>query len=211
MAVYKSNCPHCATNDVAFAILTSYRIAAGETIALGVCGSCHKPLTIHAHGLETGLEEHRGDITDRFYIEEVWPSAEELAAPRHTPPAIANRFIEGEDGFRRQRWNSAVAMYRSALDIATKGLSGVPKGLTFYKRLIWLHDHHVITSQMKDWADHVRVEGNDALHDPEDFTEADAAPLRLFTETFLRYIYELPGEVAAFRGATPPEVIVPTN
>lgn len=53
---------------------------------------------------------------------------------------------------------------------------------------------------MKDWADHVRVEGNDALHDPEEFSEDDAKPLRLFTEMFLRYMFELPGEVAAFRG-----------
>lgn len=94
-------------------------------------------------------------------------------------------------------------MYRSALDIATKSMPGVPDDLTFYKRLVWLHEHHHITKQMKDWADHVRVEGNEALHDPEDYEEADAKPLRLFTETFLRYVYELPGEVAAFRGETP--------
>lgn len=92
-------------------------------------------------------------------------------------------------------------MYRSALDIATKGLDGVPAGQNFYNRLKWLHDNHRITPDMKSWADHVRIEGNEALHDPEDFEEADAKPLRLFTETFLRYIFELPGEVAAFRGA----------
>ena len=96
-------------------------------------------------------------------------------------------------------------MYRSALDIATKTISGVPSGLNFFHRLKWLHDNQHITQQMKDWADHVRIEGNEALHDPDEFDEADAKPLRLFTETFLRYIYELPGEVSAFRGETPTE------
>lgn len=95
-------------------------------------------------------------------------------------------------------------MYRSALDITTKAMPGVPKDLNFYNRLKWLHENHHITQQMKDWADHVRVDGNEALHDPEEFEEADAKPLRLFTETFLRYVYELPGEVAAFRGEAPP-------
>lgn len=90
-------------------------------------------------------------------------------------------------------------MYRSALDIATKALPEVPPGQTFFNRLVWLHDNHRITPDMKTWADHVRVEGNEALHDPDEFAEIDAKPLRLFTEMFLRYVFELPGEVRAFR------------
>lgn len=205
MAVFKTNCPHCATNDVGFTVRATYKYETGESIALCSCGFCNKPITLQVGTIESGLEQYGGDISGRFYVSNIWPTAEDLTAPRHTPPAVANRFIEGEDAFRRARWNSAVAMYRSALDIATKGLPDVPAGLTFYKRLIWLHENHVITSQMKEWADHVRVEGNEALHDPDDFTEADATPLRLFTETFLRYIYELPGEVAAFRAESPPD------
>jgi hypothetical protein len=91
-------------------------------------------------------------------------------------------------------------MYRSALDIGTKALDGVPRGKSFFKRLEWLHENHRITPDMRDWADHVRVEGNEALHDPDEFTEEDAKPLRLFTEMFLKYVFELPGEVQAFRG-----------
>ncbi len=206
MAVFKTDCPHCSTTDVAFSVLTSYKYDPTSCIAFCSCGRCNKPLTVRVLGLDGGIEQYSGDITKHFFVEDIWPSVEDLSAPRHTPEPVANRYIEGEDAFRRARWNSAVAMYRSALDIGTKEISGVPRGLTFYKRLIWLHDNRVITSQMKDWADHVRVEGNEALHDPDDFTEADATPLRLFTETFLRYIYELPGEVAAFRGETPPEI-----
>lgn len=97
-------------------------------------------------------------------------------------------------------------MYRSALDIATKGMPGVPQGSTFFQRLQWLHDKHEITPDIKSWADHVRVEGNAALHDPEEFEEPDAKALRFFTEMFLRYVYELPGAVREFRGEAPPNV-----
>lgn len=75
----------------------------------------------------------------------------------------------------------------------------VPSGQTFYKRLAWLHENHRITPDMKDWADHVRIEGNEALHDEEDYNEVDAKTLRLFTEMFLKYVFEMPGEVEAFR------------
>jgi hypothetical protein len=113
---------------------------------------------------------------------------------------VKKRFLEGEDAFNRGNWNSAVAMYRSALDIATKSMKDIPKNKNFYERLQWLHDENRITADIRAWADHVRIEGNNALHDPEDFVEDDAKPLRLFTEMFLRYVFELPGEVRAFRG-----------
>jgi hypothetical protein len=115
---------------------------------------------------------------------------------------VKRRFIEGENAYRRHSWNAAVAMYRSALDIGTKALDGVPVGQTFYRRLEWLHDNNRITPEIRSWGDHVRIEGNEALHDPEDFQEEDAKPLRLFTEMFLRYVFELPGEVRAFRSET---------
>ena len=138
------------------------------------------------------------DIEESFIIEGPWPSRTAAIAPPHTPENVKKRFLEAEDAFRRGNWNSAVAMYRSALDIATKGMSDVPKG-TFYERLQWLHDNHKITPDIWSWATHVRVEGNAALHDPEEFSPDDAKALRFFSEMFLRYVFELPGEVKAFR------------
>lgn len=204
MAVITADCPHCGTNRVGFNVLTSYGADDYKRIGLAACGACAMPITFMVDSGEA-LEQRSGDLTVHYTIRDTWPKLERLAAPAHTPQPIGRRFVEGEDAYRRRNWNSAVAMYRSALDIATKAMSGVPAGLSFYKRLEWLHEQHHITQQMKDWADHVRVEGNEALHDPDEFSEADAKPLRLFTETFLRYVYELPGEVSAFRGETPTE------
>lgn len=81
-------------------------------------------------------------------------------------------------------------------------MADAPEGATFFKRLEWLHTNHRITPDMWAWADRVRIEGNEALHDPEDFTEEEAKPLRLFTETFLKYVFELPGEIATYRQDT---------
>jgi len=149
--------------------------------------------------LSHGPQGLKGGINSYFKIIRAWPEPHQLVAPEFTPQAVAKRYIEGEDAFARSRWNSAVAMYRSALDIATKGMEGVPAGKTFFKRLEWMFENNLITDNIREWADQVRVEGNDALHEPDEFDEQDAASLRYFTEMFLIYVFEMPGRVAEFR------------
>lgn len=200
MPVIRTDCPHCHTQRVAFELKWEFR-RPHDYLTLGLCGSCGLPVTALLepyYGADAPLRI-AFDVEEYYNIREMWPKVEPIGAPKHTPPPVAKRFTEGEQAYSRENWISAVAMYRSALDIATKSMEGVPPGLKLVKRLQWLHDNHRITPDMKDWADHVRVEGNDALHDPEDVDAADARSLRLFTETFLKYVYELPGEVSEFR------------
>lgn len=202
MAILQRNCPHCPADHVAFVIKWAEYVR-GMWSAVAVCGACEMPVVFRTKctaGGSTNPTTLAANIEPNWEVRKFWPQRASSSAPPHTPPAVAKRFMEGEDAYTRHSWNAAVAMYRSALDIATKAMDGVPKGKTFYNRLIWLHENHRITPEMKSWADHVRVEGNEALHDPEDFLEGDAKPLRLFTEMFLRYVFELPGEVSAFSG-----------
>jgi hypothetical protein len=166
-----------------------------------LCGHCEKGVAMIVYGRNTnsGPMNVTGDAMQSFHFVERWPSVQPLSAPSHTPPSIASRFIEAEDSYKRQKWNSAAGMYRSALDIATKAMEPDWVKKSFYTRLQLMKESGRITTDMWDWATHVRLEGNDALHDPEDFIEGDTKPLRFFTEMFLRYIYELPGEVARLR------------
>jgi hypothetical protein len=215
MAVIVRNCPHCTAEFSSFQLTWSAPVPTGGNLwnCAATCGACNGPICFQTLTTNTGLAGHpptsqAGNIEPTYRVERIWPTRIDHAAPPHTPPTVKARFLEGEDAFSRKRWNSAVAMYRSALDIATKAMTGVPANSTFFQRLQWLHDNHGITPDIKSWADHVRVEGNAALHDPEEFAEEDAKSLRFFTEMFLRYVFELPGEVRAFRGepqqSTPP-------
>lgn len=206
------NCPHCPAEHSAFRLTWSARhsgVSKAEC-CVAVCGACGGPIAFVAfeHTGGSNPAQHNGNIEPHWRVSTIWPTREAPAAPAHTPPSVKARFEDGEDAFSRLRWNSAVAMYRSALDIATKGMEGVPSGETFFARLKWLHDNHAITPDIHEWATKVRVEGNAALHDPEQFSEDDAKALRFFTEMFLRYVFELPGAVRHFRGqsksATPP-------
>lgn len=205
MGIFVLECPHCSTMRVSCSVVWQLGDGNRKT-TLMLCGSCRFPITalvLNPLGRSNDLIQSAGDLSlQGWEIHAVWPEISEPAAPKHTPPAVARRYIEGEDAFRRKSWNAAVAMYRSALDLATKALPDVPSRGSFFHRLEWLHENHRITPDMWAWADRVRIEGNDALHDPEEFCEEDTNPLRLFTEMFLKYVFELPGEVAAFREDT---------
>ena len=212
MAVIVRNCPHCPAEHSSFQITWNAPVPSGGFWnCAAMCGACNGPICFRVVATNPALGGHQpvghnGNIEPVYKVLEIWPTRKDPTAPPHTPNLVKARFLEGEDAFSRKKWNSAVAMYRSALDIATKGMTGVPPG-TFFKRLEWLHENHAITPDIKAWADHVRVDGNAALHDPEEFAEDDAKSLRFFTEMFLRYVFELPGEVRAFRGE--PEQMTP--
>ena len=208
MAVIIRNCPHCPAEHSSFTLTWQAPTpnSDGRTWnCAAICGACGHPICFIAQNARNDGSQpvNAGNIEPLWAVKAIWPGRATSQAPPHTPNPVKARLLEGEDAFSRRKWNSAVAMYRSALDIATKGMQGVPPDSTFFKRLEWLHDNHGITPDIKDWANHVRVEGNAALHDPEEFAEGDAKALRFFTEMFLRYVFELPGAVREFRGEAP--------
>jgi Domain of unknown function (DUF4145) len=217
MAVILRNCPHCPAEHSSFQIAWNGQVPLAGHLwnCIATCGACNGPICFRAAHSNPSLAGHPptnqpSNIEPNYVVSEIWPTRNVPAAPPHTPDPVKLRFLEGEDAFSRKKWNSAVAMYRSALDIATKAMDGIPPNATFFKRLEWLHENHGITPDIRAWADHVRVEGNAALHDPDEFAEGDAKSLRFFTEMFLRYVFELPGKVREFRGE-PPQVTPPIS
>jgi len=209
MATLIRDCPHCPAEHSSFTLRwAELKPGAGLWNCAATCGACSGPICFDAKPNSPNISGHPptnqpGNIEPLYLVLTIWPTRTDPTAPDHTPGPVKARYLEGEDAFSRKKWNSAVAMYRSALDIATKGMDGVPPNATFFHRLIWLHENHAITPDIRSWADHVRVEGNAALHDPDEFSEGDAKALRFFTEMFLRYVFELPGAVREFRGEAP--------
>lgn len=45
----------------------------------------------------------------------------------------------------------------------------------------------------------IRLEGNEAAHEEEQFTQEKATPMKEFTELFLLYAFTLPARVAGAR------------
>src|SRR6185437_10437232 len=138
MAILRRNCPHCPAEHVAFDVKWAERASGHPYTWNGsaTCGACNMPISFMAKPKNIAQQQQtsptsiNGDIEQIFQVLATWPTQDASTAPAHTPTSVAKRFLEGEDAFRRGNWNSAVAMYRSALDIATKGMDGVPAGKT---------------------------------------------------------------------------------
>src|SRR4051812_1113483 len=202
MGVFLRDCPHCPATHSTFTITWS-KWQDDTWRASATCGACRDAvIAVIAAPHNRDPSGVTGDIEKtHMTVFATWPARQDAVAPPYTPRSVAARFTDGEFNFQNGRWNAAVGMYRAALDLATKELQA--EGGTFFARLAWLHQKGRVTLDIKDWADHVRVEGNGALHDPDEFTEVDATALRHFTEMFLRYVFEMPGKVAEFRAPKP--------
>lgn len=101
--------------------------------------------------------------------------------------------------------DAAGSMFRKVLDTGLKAKfpkSKYPKIKgTLKQRIRKAADQHELTPELADWADQIRLDGNDAVHDEEPFTEEDARTLQTFTELVLTYLFTLPGMLKAARSA----------
>jgi hypothetical protein len=100
--------------------------------------------------------------------------------------------IEQTNLARKGGANAAGAMFRRALELATREIdTSAPAGINLKQRIERLPDN-IVTPAMKEWAQHIRLEGNDAVHGPDEYSEEDAKELHTFAELFLTYAFTLP-------------------
>ncbi|HDR9877483.1 TPA: DUF4145 domain-containing protein [Burkholderia cenocepacia] len=86
-------------------------------------------------------------------------------------------------------------MFRRCLEIALKAHSPDIEAWKLEKRIDKLAAERKITDDMKTWAHRVRLDGNDALHEEEEFTKESATELMEFTSLLLIYLYTLPEKI----------------
>jgi hypothetical protein len=124
-----------------------------------------------------------------------YPKSYTLAAPEHTPDNVKRFYVQGLDNMAGN-FDAAGTMFRKSLDAALKHIDPTGKG-TLEKRIDNLPAATGVTPPMKEWAHEIRDLGNDAAHEEDPFTEAEAKSLQAFTELFLQYVFTLPGMLAA--------------
>jgi hypothetical protein len=83
-------------------------------------------------------------------------------------------------------------MFRRTVEVAVKLLLGKPHTRDNIAQLIGELPDNLATPAMKSWAHHVRLDANDAAHEPEEFSDKDAQTLKTFAEMFLTYAFTLP-------------------
>lgn len=132
-----------------------------------------------------------------------YPEPKAIKAPADIPDNVRGAFLSGLDNLgRRGGANAAGAMFRRSIELAARKIDpNTPATANLKVRIEKLPDT-VITPAMKEWAQHIRLEGNDAVHGPDDYTEQDAKDLHTFAELFLTYAFTLP---EMLKKANPPK------
>jgi Domain of unknown function (DUF4145) len=125
------------------------------------------------------------------------PEPKPSRAPDHLPPPLPNLFLQAADSLKRKAWDASGAMSRKTVDVCTKLLmkDEAKQHRDMKPRIDALAAKGYLTPQLREWAHQVRLDGNDAVHDEDPFTEEEAQELLDFTELFLTYVYTLPGRL----------------
>ncbi len=141
----------------------------------------------------------QGNLADVFGVEisHIFPARPTSKCPEHVPEAATRAFIEGADNLADGRYTSAVAMFRRVIDVGTKALNTDVTAWQLHRRIDKFADEGLLTSDMRDWAHKIRLDGNDALHEFEEPEKEAAEELKLFTEMMLTYMFTLPAKVKA--------------
>lgn len=200
MPQISQQCPHCLVELGAFTArcISLRKPDLKITLIFFQCEVCGQGL-VHEYNVSLAVAQEwmkgrSGSIGGKFL--EQYPHASADDAPANTPDTAKAAFLDGLYNLQRKKFNPAVAMFRRTLELSVRIIDQeAPKGTTLIKRIERL-PADFITPAMKDWAHMVRLGGNDALHDPEDFSEKDAEDLRVFTDLFLTYAFTLPAMLA---------------
>ena len=136
-------------------------------------------------------------------VTDMWPRPRRLAAPQATPEHVEKNWIEAEKSRRQEAHVAAAIMYRLTLETALQVVhpkEGKPR------RLIEAIDTAAaagkITPDLRDWAHHIRLVGNEAAH--EGGSPEEIAELANLTQMMLVYLFELPDKVVRMRASKAP-------
>ncbi|MCD1593377.1 DUF4145 domain-containing protein [Thalassospira xiamenensis] len=187
----KLDCPHCGIRNAAFTLKGQHNYA-GNPIALQrsltgsttnilnqncatallICPSCNEAVVASARN---------GTITD------LYPEIES-ENPDHLPSDVERYFEQGVDCLRKN-YDAAGMMFRKSLEVGLGKKFPESKG-RLVERIKALSKNGSLTQDLATWADHIRLEGNDAAHD--EFTKSQAEELHEFTKLVLTYLFTLP-------------------
>lgn len=222
MAQLITDCPRCGAARTTLDVHADIHIATAydwqtHHEVFAKCRHCHKGAMFHLQlksaqakrvfSADGRIAAYEGSANDGFQITNPITIRDLAAqeAPEHVPEVISRVFREGSSSFSAGCFNAAGAMFRLALDLATKSLLPPPneqpqpngeQRKVLAKRLEWLFKEGRLPRDLERLAECVRHDGNDAAHDGT-LTKIEAGDLLDFTVELLKRVFTEPGRLAA--------------
>lgn len=212
ISLNKFTCPHCLRENATLFSKAIFERPITQFIGIVfTCSSCDASMIVDMNDDESSdhirtLAENRKNsamfINEynnvRFNLDDhsigkcaYYPAPEETTAPDHLPDNIEKNLINAKKLFNLKFYNESGMSSRRVLDLATKFLLPEHKG-QLNSRIKLLLEKNIITKKVLNWANIIKLGGNSANHDYDDFTEEEAIQILDFTEMFLMYAFSLP-------------------
>ena len=160
------------------------------------CTSCNKYILAQYEAGEQSTDGSR--YFEYFKLIKIFPGDLELS--KDIPPKVS-RFLKQARGSVAQP-DGCIMLCSSTIDAMLKE-KNLKKG-TLHERLVQASEHHIITEDMKDWADHVRLESNDIRHVDNESdcpSTAEAEQCLEFAMALAEILFVLPARVTRGRKA----------
>jgi hypothetical protein len=126
--------------------------------------------------------------------------------PPSVPDRVADLFREAAISRRAHRYEAAGAIFRKTIDVASKHLYATDERLKDRKpadalrsRLKALGEMKILDEEIVDLADVAALDGNDAVHDIDPYTAAEAEALEDLTADLLDRLFVRPAKLAAVK------------
>lgn len=144
------------------------------------CPGCNNPFLLQRLGIEDHPDWDYANPTT------LYPRGRELDAS--VPKQIADSFHEACDCFAAQAHTACAIMCRRTLE-GICAHHGVSKG-NLVAKLTKLKENGIIEQRLFDWADQLRIVGNEAAHDVTVVVQrVDARDLIDFTRALVEYVF----------------------
>lgn len=161
------------------------------------CPRCERPFLVDD-------DEHFG--TMRLY-----PPADDRVNPA-LPEPLKNAYKEAVACFKAKAYTATAIMCRKTLEGIC--VEHAAKGGNLVKMLKDLKDKGVIENRLFEWADALRISGNEAAHDVNVTTSGeDARDILEFTNALLEYVFTFRDKFEEFKkrrsSKTHPQPVVP--
>jgi hypothetical protein len=126
-----------------------------------------------------------------------YPVKEKSRIAPYATEQLQRFFAQVQNALKRGDWDASGAMSRKVVDVSSQQMLGEEskKFGNIKGRIDALAAKGAITPDLKDWAHEIRLGGNEAAHDEERYTEAEAKELFEFADLYLTYVYTLPGRL----------------
>lgn len=218
-------CPHCNRENAVLEVEGETYQSLKDTHALmAICRSCSggviaevEPFSqIQGKGFLRFSTDYQRDLlldcspyrnSEYGRVICTYPVAASFQAPDATPDRVGKFFVEAKENYSRGNYETCGALCRKVIDLATKQMA-IAEDISAWKlqkRMEQLKAKGAITQEMFDWADIVRLDGNEQTHSEDEFDSHSAKAVMDFTETFLLYAFTLPAMVQAKRAESEEE------